>query len=206
MEDKSTNTKNHQTVSPENSKSPQVKASSGESPKKKRKTPIEDLKRELDEQRQLAQNHYEKFLRAYAELENYKKRVEKERVDSLKYANEGLIRDLLPFIDNLQRALEHTASEKNNNPKGLIEGLDLTLKDLMRVLEKYGLEPIESVGRPFNPNLHEAMMQVEGEGHEPHTIVEEFQRGYLIKDRLLRPARVSVAMKPESREEEKTEE
>lgn len=205
MEDIFTNAKNHGAASQEKSESPQPKAPSKESPKKKQKTTIEDLKKNLEEQKQLSQNNYEKFLRAYAELENYKKRVEKDKADNLKYANEGLIGDLLPFIDNLKRAVEHFSSEKNNNPKALIEGIDLILKDLMNVLGKYGLKPIESAGRPFDPSLHEAMMQVESEAHEPQTILEEFQKGYLIKDRLLRPARVSVAMRPESREEEKAE-
>ncbi len=102
--------------------------------------------------------------------------------------------------------MEHGSSEKNDNTTALIEGLKLTLKDLIRVLGNYGLAPIESVGRPFDPNLHEAMMQVEREDHEPRTIVQEFQKGYRIKDRLLRPARVSVAMGPESREGERAEE
>lgn len=205
MEDISTKTENHGTPSEENSKSFQTKNPSEVSPKKKRKTIVEDLKRTIEEQKQFAQNNYEKFLRAYAELENYKKRAEKDKVDILKYANEDLVRDLLPFVDNLQRAVEHASAEKDNDPEALIEGVKLTLKDLMRTLEKHGLKPIESVGGVFDPNLHEAMMQVQSDDHEPQTIVEEFQKGYLLKDRLLRPARVSVAMKPEPREEEKAE-
>ena len=205
MEDTSAKTKNHETPPGENSHSSRAKPRTppGDSPKKNRKTIIEDLKKGIEEQKQLAQNNYEKFLRTYAELENYKKRVEKDRAENLKYTNEGLIRDLLPFVDNLQRAVEHAATEKNNNPGALIEGVELTLKDLTSVLEKHGLKPIESVGRVFDPNLHEAMMQVETEEHGPQAIVEEFQKGYLFKDRLLRPARVSVAMKTKPGEEKK---
>ncbi|MBW2057480.1 MAG: nucleotide exchange factor GrpE [Deltaproteobacteria bacterium] len=173
--------------------------------KKRRAATSEELKRALEEQKRLAQDNYEKFLRAYAELENYKKRVEREKANLLKYGNEALIRDLLPFIDNLQRAVEHASGEKNNSPEALIQGVELTLKDLMRVLEKHGLKPIESVGGIFDPNLHEAMMQVETEDHEPQTIVEEFQKGYLLGDRLLRPARVSVATRPGSPAEGRTE-
>ncbi len=206
MEDNEAKAENLGTVSLETGESQEAKSPPRESPKKKSKAIIEGLKKNLEEQRQLAQNHYEKFLRACAELENYKKRVEREKADGLKYANEGLIGDLLPFIDNLERAVEHGSSEKNDNTTALIEGLKLTLKDLIRVLGNYGLAPIESVGRPFDPNLHEAMMQVEREDHEPRTIVQEFQKGYRIKDRLLRPARVSVAMGPESREGERAEE
>lgn len=205
MEDMSTNAKGQGKASQENSKSLEVKASSEVSPKKKRKPTVDDLKKQLDDQKQLAQDNYEKFLRAYADLENYKKRAEKEKSDNLRYANEELMRDLLPFLDNLERAVEHASSETDNNPQALIEGIELTLKELMRVLEKHGLKPIDSVGSPFDPNLHEAMMQTETEEYEPQTVVEEFQKGYLIRDRLLRPAKVSVAMRPEDREERKTE-
>jgi molecular chaperone GrpE len=205
MEDMSTKGKAPETASQEKTDSPQAETSPAEAIKRKRKTSVEDLKKSLDEQKQLAQNNYEKFLRAYAELENYKKRIEKEKAENLKYANETLLRDLLPFIDNLQRAMEHALSETNNNPKALIEGVQLTLADLMRVLEKHGLEPIESLGKPFDPSLHEAMMQVESDVHEPQTVVEEFQKGYLIRDRLLRPARVSVAMRPEAQQEKRVE-
>ena len=169
--------------------------------RRKRRSTLEDLRKTLEEKKQLAQDNYEKFLRVYAELENYKKRVERERADSLRHVREELIRDILPFIDNLRRAVGHAASEADNDPKALVEGVDLTLRELMRVLEKYGLEPIESVGRRFDPNLHEAMMQVESETCEPQTVVEEFQRGYLLKDRLLRPARVSVATRPQPGDE-----
>jgi molecular chaperone GrpE len=182
-----------------------AKASSKNAPKKKRKSAVEDLKKNIEEQKQLAQDNYEKFLRAYAELENYKKRTEKDRADNLKYANEELLRDLLPFIDNLQRAVDHASFEKSRNPEALMEGVELTLRDLMRILEKHGLRPIESVGGQFDPNLHEAMMQVDSENHDPQTVVQEFQRGYVLKDRLLRPARVSVAMRPETQEKDETE-
>ncbi len=205
MKDVTRNANSYGKNSGENGNPPQVKVSSEESPKRKRKTAVEDLKKSLDEEKQRAQDNYEKFLRAYAELENYKKRTEKEKADSVKYANETLIRDLLPFVDNLQRAVEHASSEKNNDPKALIDGIELTLKDLTTALEKHGLKPIESVGRPFDPHLHEAIMQVESTGHQPQTIVEEFQRGYQLNDRLLRPARVSVAMRPEESGEEGTE-
>ena len=198
MEDRPARTQKGPTASEENGKSPGGKTAPQTSPRRKRKTVAEDLKKNLEEQRQLAQDNYEKFLRAYAELENYKKRVEKDRTDNLKYANEGVIRDLLPFLDNLQRALEHGSPNEDDSPEALSEGVELTLKELMRVLEKYGLTPIESVGKPFDPNLHEAMMQVESKDHDPQTAVEECEKRYLIKDRLLRPARVSVAMKSDS--------
>ncbi len=158
MEDISHKANGHGTPSGRNSQSSQANTSSDEAPKKKRKTVTEDLRRDIEEQRQLAQNNYEKFLRVYAELENYKKRVEKDKADNLKYANEELLKDLLPFVDNLQRAVDHASEEETKNPDALIEGVELTLKDLLRVLEKHGLQSVESIGKHFDPNLHEAMM------------------------------------------------
>jgi molecular chaperone GrpE len=195
MEDTTAKAKNQEIPAGEKSESTHAKTPSEGSPKKTRKAIIDGLKKDIEEHKRLAQDNYEKFLRAYAELENYKKRVEKDRAENLKYANEGLLRHLLPFIDNLERAVDHALAEENDHSKALIEGVELTLKDLVKVLENYGLTPIESVGKPFDPSVHEAMMQVESEIQEPETVVEEFQKGYLIKDRLLRPARVSVAMK-----------
>jgi len=202
MEERPERVDNHSGDSPEEGKTSGRDSASKQLSRKKRKPLVEDLKRDLEEQKQLAQSNYEKFLRAYAELENYKKRVEKERSEHFKYANEDLLRDMLPLIDNLYRAIEHASSEGDDNPKALAEGVRLTLAEFMRVLEKHGVEAIESVGKPFDPNLHEAMLQVETEDHEPLTIVEEFQKGYRLKGRLLRPARVSVAKRPEPDEKE----
>ncbi len=204
MEDKSSDPKGQEKTSQGIEESLETKVSPEQPRKKKRKSTVEDLKKRLEDQKHLAQDNYEKFLRAYADLENYKKRVEKERADTLKYGNEELMRDLLPFMDNLERAIEHASSEINNNPRALIEGVQLTLKDLRTALEKHGLKAIESVGKPFDPSLHEAMMQVESEAHDPQIVVEEFQKGYLIRDRLLRPARVSVAATREVSEEAET--
>jgi molecular chaperone GrpE len=204
MEDKSSDPKRQENTLQDTEESLETKVSPEQPRKKKRKSTVEDLKKRLEDQKHLAQDNYEKFLRAYADLENYKKRVERERADTLKYGNEELMRDLLPFMDNLERAIEHASSEINNNPRALIEGVQLTLKDLRTALEKHGLKAIESVGKPFDPSLHEAMMQVESEAHDPQIVVEEFQKGYLIRDRLLRPARVSVAATREVSEEAET--
>ncbi|NIQ37965.1 MAG: nucleotide exchange factor GrpE [Proteobacteria bacterium] len=206
MKDTSPDIKNQEKGSQEEAGSFEVKGTPRETPKKKRKATVDDLKKQLDDQKQIAQDNYEKFLRAYADLENFKKRVEKEKADSLRYAKEEVIRDLLPFVDNLERAVEHASSDTDNNPQALIEGVELTLRELVKALEQHGLRQIESVGKPFDPNLHEAMMQVENDDYDPQTVVEEFQKGYLIRDRLLRPARVSVSTKGEDREEEEEEE
>ena len=152
---------------------------------------IEDLKRRLDEKEKEAKDHYDRFLRLAADLDNYKKRAAREKEEWVKFAHEDLLKAILPLIDNLERAVNH--SEKAKDIQGLIEGVKLTIQTLIQTLSKFGVSPIESIGKPFDPTLHEAMMVVETNEHEPHHVMEEFQRGYLLNDRLLRPATVSVS-------------
>lgn len=166
--------------------------------KSKREQEIEMLKAHVEEKAKLAEENYDRFLRAQAELENYKKRVEREKSTLVKYGNEEFIKAILPIIDNLERALDHTPGE---NPDGLMEGIKITLNQLLQALEKFGVTPIASVGEPFDPSKHEAMMQVESTDHEPNTVVSELQKGYFLNDRLIRPAMVSVARIPKEREE-----
>ena len=166
--------------------------------KSKREQEIEMLKAQVEEKTKLAEENYDRFLRAQAELENYKKRVEREKSSLVKYGNEDLIKAILPVIDNLERALDHPPGE---NPDGLVEGVTITLNQLLQELEKFGVTPVASVGEPFDPSKHEAMMRVESADHEPNTVVSELQRGYFLNDRLLRPAMVSVAQPPRQKEE-----
>jgi molecular chaperone GrpE len=166
--------------------------------KSKREQEIEMLKAHVEEKAKLAEENYDRFLRAQAELENYKKRVEREKSTLVKYGNEEFIKAILPIIDNLERALDHTPGE---NPDGLMEGIKITLNQLLQVLEKFGVTPIASVGEPFDPSKHEAMMQVESTDHEPNTVVSELQKGYFLNDRLIRPAMVSVARIPKEGKE-----
>jgi molecular chaperone GrpE len=143
-----------------------------------------ELTRELAEWKDRA-------LRAAAELENFRKRAASEAQTARKYANEGLLYDLLPVIDNFQRAVD--AAEKTPNLEALKSGVDLIYRQFNEVLEKVGLEPIEAVGQPFDPNVHQAVMQVEPEdGQEPHVVVEELRPGYRFHDRVLRPSMVKV--------------
>ena len=166
--------------------------------KSKREQEIEMLKAHVEEKAKLAEESYDRFLRAQAELENYKKRVEREKSTLVKYGNEEFIKAILPIIDNLERALDHTPGE---NPDGLMEGIKITLNQVLQVLEKFGVTPIASVGEPFDPSKHEAMMQVESTDHEPNTVVSELQKGYFLNDRLIRPAMVSVARRPKEGQE-----
>lgn len=132
----------------------------------------------------------DKMLRMAAELANYKKRMIRERDNALKYAGENLIKDLLPTVDNLGRALEH---EPNADVATFIEGVDMTLKGLLTTLEKSGLSPIESVGETFDPNLHEAMVMEASKDVPDQCIISEFEKGYYYKDRLIRAAKVIVS-------------
>jgi molecular chaperone GrpE len=133
----------------------------------------------------------DRILRMAAEMENTRKRLEREKYESISFANEGLIRGLLPVIDNLERALQH--GEEDANCQGLLEGVSMTLKSFGEVLGKFGCVPFDSVGKTFDPNFHEAVMQQESSEHPEKTILQELQKGYTLRDRLLRPAMVIVS-------------
>jgi molecular chaperone GrpE len=163
--------------------------------KKKENKDIEELEKKLEEKAKESKENYDRLLRIAADFENYKKRAAKEKEDWTKFANEDLIKGVLPFIDNLERAVNH--AQKVNDAGVLIEGVRLTLQQLLQSLNKFGLSPFESVGKPFDPAMHEAMLVVETDQYEPNQVIEEFQKGYLLNDRLLRPATVSVSKPPE---------
>ena len=139
-----------------------------------------------------AQEYYERLLRLTAEFENYKKRMAREKADFMRYANENLIKDLLESLDNLERALSHEAEE---GTAGLAEGVRMTLKMLLDTLARHGVKPVEAVGKPFDPNYHEAVSNASAENVENNHVIEEYQRGYLLHDRLIRPAMVLVCRK-----------
>lgn len=135
----------------------------------------------------------DRHLRLYAEFENYKKRIQREKEDLIRYGNESLLYELLTVLDNLEMALKHTA---DNLSEGLVKGVEITLRELKRVTEKFGLSPIEALGRPFDPALHHAMSQVERTDVDDKTVVEEFRKGYMFWDKVLRPSLVAVSKKP----------
>ena len=150
-----------------------------------------DMSAELEEARQKLQESEEKVLRLAAEFENTKKRLQRERETSLKYAEENVLKELLPGIDNIERAMEQ--GQDSNSMESLLEGVELTRKGLSATLEKFGVKAIKSVGEPFDPNIHEAVAMEETEEMEPNRVLKEFQKGYLYKDRLLRAAKVIVS-------------
>jgi molecular chaperone GrpE len=143
--------------------------------KDKKKSSEEELKAQLEAKKKEEQDNFDRFLRAKAELENYKKRIEKEKAETIKYCNENIIREILPVVDNLEMALEH--GRKSNNLKSLIEGVEIVLNQFLNGLEKFGLAGFSSIGEEFDPNRHEAMMQVESDEHDPNSIISEFQKG-----------------------------
>ncbi len=152
-----------------------------------------DLAAKLAEKEKEAAANYDKYVRAVAELDNYKKRAVKEKNEILKYGKEEIVKDILPFLDSLDRALEH--AEASNDIQAFKEGLKLIQDQLFSCLKKHGVEAIECTGIAFDPNFHEAMMQMESADHEENEVINEFQRGYLLNGRLLRPSKVCVCKK-----------
>lgn len=159
---------------------------------------IEDLRRQLQAKEEESKNHYDRFLRQVAELENFKKRTTREKDEAIRFATEYLIKDLLPILDNLERAVAHAQGGGNGQP--LVDGVAMVLKGFFDVLGKHGVVQISAAGQPFDPTKHEAMAQVETDAHAPNTVVEEHHKGYLFHDKLLRPALVSVAKSPNTKE------
>jgi molecular chaperone GrpE len=139
-----------------------------------------------------ARDNYDRYLRVSAEFDNYKKRAAREKEDFRKYALEAVFRELLTVVDNLERAL-HSSGSGKGKVNGLVEGVDLTLKELLRIFEKFGVEPKDSLQAPFDPTFHQAVMQQEAEGVPDNTVISEIQKGYTINGRLLRPAMVVVS-------------
>lgn len=138
----------------------------------------------------------DRLLRMAAEMENTRKRLEREKTDGISYGNESLLRDLLHVIDNLERALEHAESEVDR--ESLLEGVRMTVKGFLGVLAKFGCTPFEALGKTFDPNYHEAFMQQESAEYPDKTVMKELQKGYLLNDRLLRPASVIVSKGPDA--------
>jgi molecular chaperone GrpE len=152
----------------------------------------EDLAAALTQARAEAQEAHDKLLRLAADFENQKKRLQREKENSIKYAEENLLREILPSLDNLERAMNQ---DRNSEDFGqhLLAGVELTIKGLLSSLEKVGLKPLESLGEPFDPNFHEALAMEASKVVPEQRVLQEFERGYMLKDRLLRAAKVVVS-------------
>jgi molecular chaperone GrpE len=140
---------------------------------------------------------HDKYLRLAAEFENYKRLVQRDQREQAKFANETLLKELLPIVDNLERAVKFS---KDGSGDGLIQGVELTLKQFVETLGRFGVRPISSVGERFDPSRHQAVANVVSEDVSERTVVEEHQKGYFLHDRILRAAMVSVAAPPDSPE------
>ncbi len=151
------------------------------------------LKAKLQEKEREAAENYDKYVRAVAELENYKRRALRDKEEAIRYGNENVIRDLLPLTDSLDRALKQ--AEASCDFEAFRKGLEMLRGQLMSSLEKHGVKAIDSLDQSFDPNVHEAMMQVDSDAHADNQVVDEFEKGYTLNGRLLRPARVSVCKK-----------
>ncbi|MCX5711650.1 MAG: nucleotide exchange factor GrpE [Candidatus Omnitrophica bacterium] len=153
---------------------------------------VEYLKLKEDEKK--ANDCWDKMLRMQADLENNRKRMEKDKQDFIKFANEGIIIELLNILDDLERAVSLAESKQETLPV-FLKGVEMILAHLYDMLKEYGVKPIEAEGKAFDPNFHEALMQVDDEAKPEHTVVEELQKGYLMNDRVIRTSKVKVSKK-----------
>jgi molecular chaperone GrpE len=153
---------------------------------------LSELKEALATKEKESKDNYERYLRAVAELDNFKKRAARDKADIIKYGKEDVIKDILPFLDSLDRALEHADS---NDAQAFKSGIALIQDQLLCCLKKHGVERIESAGADFDPNFHEALMQMDSSDHRDNQVVSEIEKGYLLNGRLIRPSRVCVCKK-----------
>jgi molecular chaperone GrpE len=169
------------------------------------KDPLAEMKEKLEAAEKELKEEKDRFLRFYADFDNYKKRSAREMDDFRKFANESLIKELLPVLDNLERAI-HSSSSGEEADKSILEGVDMTLKEIMKILERFNVKPVQALGSPFDPNFHEAIGQEESDEHEDNTVLKEFQKGYMLHDRLIRPSMVLVSRRKTPVENREAEE
>ena len=149
--------------------------------------PVEKLRKEADEAR-------DEYLRLYAEFDNYKKRAVRDKAELARYANESIISELLTSVDNLEIALKHADKEETN--KAFLDGVEMTLRELYRTFEKFGVTPIKAEGEPFDPEFHHAVAHLERDDMDENMVVVELRKGFIYNDKVLRASMVSVSKKP----------
>lgn len=150
---------------------------------------IQELEQKIESLQKEKEETFNRLLRIQAEFDNFKKRTAKEKEADRKYKAQDLVNELLPAVDNFERALK---VEVTDETKGLVDGITMVYNQVLEALKSQGVEIIESEGKEFDPNIHHAVMQVEDESMESGVIVEELQKGYLLKDRVIRPSMVKV--------------
>ena len=153
----------------------------------------QQLKEELEELRKEKEQIHDLYLRKQAEFENFKKRLERDKSDSIRYANESLICEILPVVDHFELAIATSNNKEDSHSHD--EGIKLIVKQLKDVLLKYGLTDVPTVGKPFDPAQHEAVLLIHSDEHPPNTVLEEQRKGYKLKGKLIRPAMVVVSKK-----------
>lgn len=149
------------------------------------------LEAQLAKAKAKAEEHYDHLLRLQADFDNYRKRSQKEKTELIKYASERLVGELLPVLDNFDRAV--SAAKVNPDFTSFSQGVEMILRQMQTALSKEGLKAMDAVGQPFDPNLHEAVLKVASEEHPENTVVEELQKGYYLKEKVLRPCMVKVS-------------
>ena len=157
---------------------------------KREQTPVEKAHAELEAKAKDAAERHDQLLRLGAEFENYKKRMQKEKSDVMQFGNESLLKAMLPILDNLERTIDHGKKMNANGP--LLQGVEITLQQLLNILERFGVKPVAAMGEAFDPEKHEAVSQAESD-QEPDRVISELDKGYLFHERLLRPAKVVVS-------------
>jgi molecular chaperone GrpE len=167
-------------------------------------TADEDPAGKIQVAQQQAEENYDRLLRVSAEFDNYKKRTAREMQDVIKYANEKIFKELLTVVDNLERAIEAAGNDRTDEDP-LVKGIHLTLGEVFKILERHKVTPVKALGEPFDPTYHQAMMQEEVADQAPNTVVREMQKGYVMHDRLLRPAMVVVSKAKQEKAETQDE-
>lgn len=165
--------------------------------------PLKDLEAKLLAKEQETKETYDRLLRVSAEFENYKKRASREMEEFRKFSNQSLLKEMLSVVDNLELAMNSTNSHQAID-KGLLQGLEMTHSEILKVFERFNVMPIEAKGHVFDPTYHEAVMQEQTDEFDENTVINELQKGYLIHDRLLRPSMVVVAKAGEKKEDKKS--
>jgi molecular chaperone GrpE len=163
---------------------------------------LKEMEEKVESFKNEAAETHDRLLRLAAEFENYKKRSVREMNDFRKFANESFVKALLPVVDNLDRAIESSSNDKHAN-NSVVEGVNMTLREILKIFEQYGIKPFESLGKTFDPSLHQAVMQDDDAAYPENMVSKELQKGYMIHDRLLRPAMVVVSKRktaPENQE------
>ena len=165
---------------------------------------VKNINDDISKLNEEIENLKEEKLRTLAEMENLRKRFEKDKIDSIRYGNHNLARDMLTLGDNLSRALDAISSEENRSESfnNLIDGLKIVQKEFVMILEKHGVKKIESINKKFDHNYHQAMLEVETDEFNEGYVVQEIQSGFTMHDRLLRPSMVGVSKKPENKKKE----